>query len=592
MARSKKTGQVDLSDFKSTITAKNDEQKEMMRIISKNTITFVKGSPGTGKTFLAVAYALQQLSRGKFEKIVFTRPVIEAAGERLGFLPGDMFDKIDPYMIPIFDSLFQLLPAEVVKKMTKNNNESSIRILPLAFMRGVTFKNSIIICDECLTEDTKISVSNNGSISHRTSMKSIIQNPSKYQIISLNKNTGQLELKSISHIFCAGKRKTLKITVKGRKIPIISSFNHPFAVFENGEIVWKKASNLSTQDLLIRIKDGSNNSSVLHRSAYDIILGCILGDGCLTRNRSKQESYRLSKNHGISQYDYMLFFKNLLDGIERKVKSGYTDKAICGFQTKSYSIDNVFLSSAYRNNKKHLTSRIADYMTERTLAIWYMDDGSANIKNGKASIRFHTESFTKVENKILRDILYDKFKIGCHIDEYRGYYRLRLKHKDSEKLLSLISNLIYPSMSYKLPFDNQFNQDLYTYTKYDNLTVSEIDKIERGEIKDVFNLEVVDNNNFFANNILVHNCQNSTPEQIRMILTRIGEKSKIILCGDVKQSDVEGRNGLVDAFELLQELDQVGFVTLTKSAIVRHPIIEKIEDKYEHRIISKGPTRR
>lgn len=138
------------NSFKAIIVPKNDEQKEMMRTIAKNKITFVKGMPGTGKTLLSVTFALQQLLRGKYDKIVFTRPIIEAAGEKLGFLPGDMYEKINPYMIPIFDSLLELIPQDIMNKlMTKNGKESAIRVLPLAFMRGVTFQNSIVVCDEC-----------------------------------------------------------------------------------------------------------------------------------------------------------------------------------------------------------------------------------------------------------------------------------------------------------------------------------------------------------------------------------------------------------------------------------------------------------
>lgn len=136
------------SHMKMFVSAKNDEQKNMMQTIANNTITFVKGYAGTGKTFLAVTYAIQQLAKKKYEKITFTRPVVEA-GERLGYLPGDMFDKIDPYMIPIFDSLRQLLPGEVINKlMAKNGHDAALQVLPLAYMRGVSFRNALIICDE------------------------------------------------------------------------------------------------------------------------------------------------------------------------------------------------------------------------------------------------------------------------------------------------------------------------------------------------------------------------------------------------------------------------------------------------------------
>lgn len=141
-----------------SVSAKNDEQKEMLRTISQNDITFVKGAPGSGKTYLAVGYGLQSFFHQDFEKLIFTRPVVEAGGERLGFLPGNMYEKIDPYMIPIFDSLSKLLPSGTLQRLMPRNGNGNgngngdvntpIRVLPLAYMRGVTFTNSFIICDE------------------------------------------------------------------------------------------------------------------------------------------------------------------------------------------------------------------------------------------------------------------------------------------------------------------------------------------------------------------------------------------------------------------------------------------------------------
>lgn len=137
-------------DYKKTIViAKNDEQKELMKAMALNSITIVRGSPGSGKTFLAVNYALELYLKKKVDKIIFTRPTVEAGGERLGFLPGDMHDKIDPYMMPIFESMTELISEDLIKKlMSKNGTGSAIRVIPLAFMRGLTFKNAVIVGDE------------------------------------------------------------------------------------------------------------------------------------------------------------------------------------------------------------------------------------------------------------------------------------------------------------------------------------------------------------------------------------------------------------------------------------------------------------
>lgn len=150
-----------LSSIGISISAKNSDQKEMLRTISKHDITFVKGFPGSGKTYLAVGQGLQSLLHGDYEQLIFTRPVVEAGGEKLGFLPGNMYDKIDPYMIPIFETLGKLLPLHALNSlMPKNGNgngnghghghgdHSPMRVLPLAYMRGCTFSKAFIVCDE------------------------------------------------------------------------------------------------------------------------------------------------------------------------------------------------------------------------------------------------------------------------------------------------------------------------------------------------------------------------------------------------------------------------------------------------------------
>tara|TARA_B100000459_G_C8543669_1_gene186167 strand:+ start:26 stop:667 length:642 start_codon:yes stop_codon:yes gene_type:complete len=119
-------------------------QNHYIEALNKNKIIFATGPAGTGKTFLAVAAAVSQLMKNKFNKIILSRPAIEA-GERLGFLPGDLKEKVDPYLRPLFDSLYDLLSSETVDRMIFNNE---IEIAPLAFMRGRTLNNAFVILDE------------------------------------------------------------------------------------------------------------------------------------------------------------------------------------------------------------------------------------------------------------------------------------------------------------------------------------------------------------------------------------------------------------------------------------------------------------
>ena len=139
----KKISSVEIIDNKS-IKVKNINQFKYMEIISNSTVTFGIGPAGTGKTFLAVASAVKLYAENKKRKIVLTRPAVEA-GERLGYLPGDLSQKIDPYLVPLFDALEHFFGNEKLGYLIEKRN---IEIVPLAYMRGRTLDNACIILDE------------------------------------------------------------------------------------------------------------------------------------------------------------------------------------------------------------------------------------------------------------------------------------------------------------------------------------------------------------------------------------------------------------------------------------------------------------
>ena len=129
---------------KRSVIPRSKKQKEYVRSLKTNQIIISLGPAGTGKTYLAVAVALSMLLEKKVERIILSRPAVEA-GERLGFLPGDMKDKIDPYLRPLYDSLYDLLDYDKIQRKIESG---AIEIAPLAFMRGRTLKNSFAILDE------------------------------------------------------------------------------------------------------------------------------------------------------------------------------------------------------------------------------------------------------------------------------------------------------------------------------------------------------------------------------------------------------------------------------------------------------------
>ena len=138
---------------KKSVIPRSEKQKNYIRALKESDIVISAGPAGTGKTFLAVAVALTMLLDKRIERIILSRPAVEA-GERLGFLPGDMREKVDPYLRPLYDSLYDLLDFE---KIQKKIEVGDIEIAPLAFMRGRTLKNSFAILDEAQNAtDTQI----------------------------------------------------------------------------------------------------------------------------------------------------------------------------------------------------------------------------------------------------------------------------------------------------------------------------------------------------------------------------------------------------------------------------------------------------
>jgi len=129
---------------KGAIIARSDGQQEYINIVQKNDIVLTIGPAGTGKTYIAVAFAIAALENHEVDRIALCRPAVEA-GENLGFLPGDLKEKVDPYLTPLYDALGDIMPKPKLKRVLSNG---TIEIIPLAYMRGRTLNNAFMILDE------------------------------------------------------------------------------------------------------------------------------------------------------------------------------------------------------------------------------------------------------------------------------------------------------------------------------------------------------------------------------------------------------------------------------------------------------------
>ncbi|MCG8621692.1 MAG: PhoH family protein [Proteobacteria bacterium] len=133
-----------IATYRRTVVAKSKAQQDYLTAIAKHDVVFGLGPAGTGKTYLAVARAVEAFKNREVERLVLARPAVEA-GERLGFLPGDMKEKIDPYLRPLYDALYDMVPSDMLKRML---DCGQVEIAPLAFMRGRTLAHAFVIIDE------------------------------------------------------------------------------------------------------------------------------------------------------------------------------------------------------------------------------------------------------------------------------------------------------------------------------------------------------------------------------------------------------------------------------------------------------------
>jgi phosphate starvation-inducible protein PhoH len=592
------------------IKAMNDSQIKLIKSIKTNEITICAGPAGTGKTFVAMGIALNLLkkSTNRFKKIYLVKSVKTLKDEEVGFLPGDIREKIEPAMWSFYLNMEKVMTDIALKQLVEKD---IVRPAPLAFIRGASLDDCIIIADECVSGENKIIIKTSmlDKKPKHIKLKRLPHYFKKYNnltVLSHNDKTNKNEYKEINSIRITKNKETIKIKLRENINDLIITKNHPFAVIDSeNNIKYVTANELSVGDKILKRKNKSGNHSILNEKNYDILLGFLLGDGCLQKNKQWGDNvFRIRKQHSLKQMEYNKFC-GLLYNTECSStgKSGFTGENMSVLNTKSFYINSDFIERLFPNGKKkRITAGIEKYMTVRTLATWFMDDGSNHIYNNKGSnISLHSEGFTKTENHHLLTILKNKFNIELKIEtikkprkdrvgDFNSYFYLRLNNENSNKFQNLIKEYVHPSMYYKL------NDDYKGYFKFNNyfnylnnyeLTTSTISEINDGGVTTVYNMEVNENNNYFVNNILTHNCQNISLDNSRTLLTRIGSNAKIILLGDINQIDMRNKtdSSLETLLDMFNEVENMGVIKMSdEDTNIRNPLITIIEKKYKEHI--------
>lgn len=489
----------------------------------------------THNTFLSVYCALHMLNANPKLEIKYIRTIAESGDRGLGSLPGTVNEKFDPFMMPLRDKLDELLPISEAKKLEE---EGVIEALPVNYLRGASWRDKVIVADECF-EDTVYVETDKG----RVRLSNILKNPGNYKALSFDENSKEFVYKRITNTFEKGEQLISRL-ILDNKAKIRATKNHSFLTI-NG---WKKIEEMAVGDEIISSSDSKHAKLALNDHQKDIVIGSILGDGSIYFHSNN--SARMSCIHGIKQKDYASFKASCFLAKETYIeKNGFSQKPAVRFYTRSFSF-----------SKCNLYDYAIENLNLRSLAIAWQDDGcmASNNKIGQLWSCAVSESSTDKLVLKLNSMGFDCVK-EIQKKKEKVYFTICFRMDGFDKMVKSIAPYIHPSMAYKIPEKYHHLIDINSWNcRYLPYSIRVVTKIELDIDKQkTWDIEVEDTHNFVVSlcrtgdgtKIVAHNCQNFSLKEAVTMLTRIGENTKMFICGDSMQSDIGGRSGFMKLFQ-------------------------------------------
>lgn len=520
----------------------------------------------THNTLLATAAALHQtVERKLFQRALLSRPV-QPLGRDIGFLPGTVEEKLAPWMAALNDSL-ELLFAKEMDMLEVYKRQGIIQVEPLTYIRGRSIPNSFMIVDECLPYDQHV-VTEKGKLRIGALYDRWAAGQDLPKVLAFNENLGNFEWREISHAWCRGTRELVGFRCANRQIKCTPE--HKFLTSQG----WQPASSLKIGDVLLTSIDENHPHQMLRLLNSDqeqVVLGSFLGDGSLANHGRKR--FRLRVTHGLDQKDYCAWKASLLGAELRPIaKNGFAQKPACRFWTHMFAWEG----EQFPLGEKHYCPQwVLDKLDARGLAIWFMDDGTGYKNNGL----LHTCDFDKVSQQRFVEKL-ASMGIESKMVRRGAYPSIYITSVGVKKLYEIIAPFCHDAMKRKL---SGFEGEVGSYKWngcFRNVGATIVDSaVHDAGVAEVYDLEVADAHTFVLcsssrgkhksySGVITHNCQNLTTHEIKTIVTRIGEGSKIVLCGDIEQIDNPfvdfASNGLTNAIERLKDYAITGHVTLHK----------------------------
>lgn len=552
-----------LSRRGTTIRPKTLNQKRYVDAIDANTIVFGVGPAGTGKTYLAMAKAVHALQTKQVSRIILTRPAVEA-GERLGFLPGTLSEKIDPYLRPLYDALYDMMDPELIPKLM---SAGVIEVAPLAYMRGraqpvftkVLTPNGFRPIGELRVGDFVI-----GSDGRPTEVSGVYPQGFK-EIYRVFTQDGSSTLASGDHLWSVYTRADRR---RGK----------PARVLQTKEMIGNlRAAHSHRYELPTLSAPVTFAARPVPIDPY--ALGLLLGDGRLTCATTDPE---LASALG-----------ELIPGIEvrRKTEVDYIlnhaagpGHVIARENPVTGALRRLGLAGT-RSNTKFIP---ADYLFNSPDVRLAVLQGLLDSDGGPVTQQGRTcrIQFTTVSDRLRDDVVFLVQSLG-------GVVYQRTKPAVGRK----------PGHAHVL--DIRLPDGIVPFrlarkaAKYDEVgggrPMRFVDRIEPAGTEEAVCVQVAAADSLYVTEdfLLTHNtlnsafivldeAQNTTAEQMKMFLTRLGFGSKVVVTGDITQIDLPGgaRSGLRSAIDILESVDDIHIAELTSVDVVRHRLVSEIVDAY------------
>jgi phosphate starvation-inducible protein PhoH and related proteins len=574
------------------VAPKTVNQKRYVDSIRRNTITFGIGPAGTGKTFLAVAMAAAALSRREVNRIILTRPAVEA-GERLGFLPGDLMAKIDPYLRPLFDALHDMIDPEKVATHLERN---VIEVAPLAFMRG----RAQPIDRQVLT-------------------------PSGWQPIG-SLRVGDLVIGSdgaptpVLGVHPQGTRPVFRVAAQDGASTLCCEEHLWFVTTPDDRKHGKPGRVLQTRDMIGRLRRHHQHcfelplvSSPVEFEPEDVpldpyALGLLLGDGCLTTSTTPTFT--------TADPELAQALEAALPGIElrRKGEVDYVLRHVDGRRGGVIVSNPVTVAlrelglAGTRSSTKFVPQTYLHNSSGVRLAVLQglLDSDGGRVTQRGRSCRVQ---YTTCSERLADDVIFLVRSLGgvayCRrraaAGRPPGRARGRAVHHRSD---AYVLELRLPAGV--APFRLARKRDVIRRLGAGR-PMRFVDNIEPAGEAETVCIQVAAADSLYVTDdlLLTHNtlndsfvildeAQNTSPEQMKMFLTRLGFNSKMVITGDITQIDLprDQRSGLVVVSDILRDVEGVEFVRFGGADVVRHRLVQRIVEAYDEHAERAAPELR